>query len=225
MSSHDSRTEPPERRRDRNVGLRGPVPGDGTAVPTANWTQPLWRAQAYYHVSPWFYKARSEARPGRFDLPAPHGTCYWSASPDGAVREQATNVAARDRSIITEEAVASLLVWRADMPDALAGLADTTTPSLPYLTDEIATIVPYELPWRWAEEFHAVGRLGILYRGRFAREECVALFGSAGLEEVDSPAAVPAAALESLSPMFRAQLVSRPALADLARPTPQTLEQ
>lgn len=48
-------------------------------------------------------------------------------------------------------------------------------------------MVPYTLPWAWADAFDADGRHGVLYRARL--DDAAALFGPAGVPEV-APAAV-----------------------------------
>lgn len=109
--------------------------------------------------------------------------------------------------MLTVHALARLRVWRADIvPAARSGLADTTRASVPRLTGEIGTIVPYDLPWQWADEFARHGRSGVLYRGRFSLAESVALFGPAGTS-ADPPAAdhQPATAIvDQLLAPFRA---------------------
>lgn len=91
----------------------------------------------------------------------------------------------------------AITVWSGRV-SAAVNLADVTVASVPELTAEIATIDDYRLPWQWADALHGDGRGGIVYRGRFAQSECVALFGPASV-----PTAVPASTALRPSPPSR----------------------
>ena len=122
-------------------------------------------------------------------------------------------------------ALQRLAVWRADaVPAVRSKLADTTRASVPTLTAELATVVPYTLPWLWADAFAAAGRNGLLYRARFANDEAVALFGSSGVPE-DAPASDRGAAadhFDDLPPAFRVGVGTVGNLDDLPRgPAPR----
>jgi hypothetical protein len=115
---------------------------------------------------------------GRFDLAAPHGTCYLATDPIGALREASrggpvsnTWVAERELRTVTP-------------PDPTGRLAATTHQAAARygLTTELVTIVPYDLPRRWAQAFHRTGLAGIRHELRHdprARPTGVSLFGPA----------------------------------------------
>jgi hypothetical protein len=108
--------------------------------------------------------------------------------------------------VLTLTALTQLSVWCAeDVPEARSKLADVTRPSAPALTTELASVVPYTLPWAWADAFDADGRHGLLYVGRFAMNESVALFGSAGIPDGAPPARRTTAVehVDDLPPRFR----------------------
>jgi hypothetical protein len=201
-------------------GLRPPAPGQPAAVPTTSRRRPLYRVCRRQHTHPWWYSARDVGEPGRFDLPLPDGTCYWALSAATAILEVVTDPDQPDPPVITIAALEALNVWMAaDVPAARGRLADTTVTSVPGLTTELATIVPYDLPWAWADGFHAAGRRGILYRARFGMGDAVALFGPAGAPD-PAPAAVATHApshLAELPPAFLAGLGSVGTLDRLAR--------
>lgn len=204
-------------------GLRPPVPGDGAKVPTTGRRRPLWRACSATHPQPWWFSSRDQATdPGRFDLVRPGGTCYWALSAAGAVLEATADPDQLDPPVMTIHALAQLKVWRAgSVRMARSGLADTTRPSVPRLTGELGTIVPYDLPWQWADEFAHHERSGIVYRARFSLDESVALFGPSGIPP-DPPAADrgPATAIVAqLPPAFRAGIGTVGALDALPRAT------
>lgn len=191
----------------QRVGLRLPRQDDAGDVPSSSRRRPLWRACAARHAQPWWHATRTgNAAPGRFDLELPRGTAYWALSPSAAIIEATTDPDQEEPSVLSIDALQRLAVWRAeDVPGARSRLADTTRASVPTLTAELATVVPYTLPWAWADAFDADGRHGVLYRARFALDDAVALFGPAGVPEV-APAAVrgPASGhYDELPPGFR----------------------
>jgi hypothetical protein len=181
----------------QRVGLRPPRPGDARAVPTTGRRRPLWRACDRRRDQPWWYSTRTDnPDPGRFDLALPRGTCYWALSPATALVEKIADPDQEEAPVASVTALARLMVWRAEnVAPARSKLANTTVASVPTLTAELATIVPYALPWQWADAFDAAGRHGILYRARFALDESIALFGRNGAAE-HTPEAHPTAALE-----------------------------
>lgn len=208
----------------QRIGLRQPRPGDARAVPTTGRRRSLWRTLHRRHGHPWWFSTRtSNPDPGRFDLEHPRGTCYWALSAATALIEKITDPDQDDPPVVTVTALARLKVWKADrVRQARSGLADTTVASVPTLTGELATIVPFDPPWRWADAFDAAHRNGILYRARFASDESVALFGLAGAPD-DAPPAEPTLPLdhyETLPPGFRAAVGTVGALRDLDRAPP-----
>jgi hypothetical protein len=116
---------------------------------------------------------------GRFDLNPPYGTCYLATDPIGAIRE-----ATRGGPVST--------TWLADRelrtvgpPDPAGRLAATTHQAAARfgLTTELVTVVPYDLPRRWAQAFHHAGFAGIRHELRHdprARPTGISLFGPAG---------------------------------------------
>lgn len=105
----------------------------------------MWLASDRANAQPWFYSSSDTAAdPGRFDLPAPHGTCYWALTAIAAILEATADPDALDPPTIVVSDLDHLTVWEAaDVPAARTRrLADTTVASVPTLTGEIATIVP-----------------------------------------------------------------------------------
>lgn len=127
--------------------------------------------------NPWWFSSRGG---GRFDLPAPEGTCYLAIDELSALLEVlGKNLA----TTICSELLESRQMHRLAMP-VLVELAD-----LGHLgarrfgvTAEIHTLVPYALPQRWAQALRGVGYDGVRYHVRHdpGMGEGVALFGPAG---------------------------------------------
>lgn len=206
-------------------GLRPPRSGDAAAVPATSRRRPLWRASASAYDQPWFFSSRDTAvDPGRFDLESPHGTCYWAVSAAAAIIEFTADPDALDVPALVAADLDDVTVWVAENVPAARSprLADTTVASVPTLNGEIATTVPHDLPWQWADAFHADGRTGIVYRGRFASDDAVALFGRAGVPD-DAPAATRTAAtghIDELPPAFTAHISSVGSIADFQSAPP-----
>jgi hypothetical protein len=116
---------------------------------------------------------------GRFDLHPPQGTCYLAVDPIGALRE-----ATRGGPVSTTW-VADRVLRTVAPPDPTQCLAATTRQGAAGfgVTTELVTVVPYDLPRRWAAAFHHAGLAGIRHELRHdprARPSGVSLFGPAG---------------------------------------------
>lgn len=121
---------------------------------------------------------------GRFDLQAPEGTCYLATDAYAAIRE-ATRLGP-----VSSDWVTGREVRRAAPPDPHARLAATTRKAAGKhgTTTELVTLVPYDLPRRWAAAFRAHGFEGIRHQLRHdhrARPSGVSLFGTAGASTLD----------------------------------------
>jgi hypothetical protein len=109
-------------------------------------------------------------------------------TPAAAIIEATADPDQDERPVLTIGALSRLSVWRAvNVRQAQSKLADTTRASVPTLTTELGTVVPYTLSWAWADAFDAHGRNGVVYVARFAIDESVALFGPAGVPDKPWP--------------------------------------
>jgi hypothetical protein len=116
---------------------------------------------------------------GRFDLVPPTGTCYLATDAYAAVREASRS------GPVTPAWVGARELRRVAPPDPSARLAATTRQAAGRfgVTTELATVLPYGLPRRWAAAFRDHGFAGIRHQLRHdprARPSGVALFGAAG---------------------------------------------
>ena len=150
-------------------------PGDLTGFPTVAPPKRLVRVCRATQATWWF----SDDGSGRFDLAPPQGTCYLATDAYAAIRE-----ATRLGPVSTTWVQARELREVAP-PDPGARLAATTRQASGRygVTTELATVVPYDLPRRWAAAFRAHGFDGIRHQLRHdqrARPSGVALFGSTG---------------------------------------------
>lgn len=157
----------------------------------------------------WWFSADGS---GRFDLSPPEGTCYLATDAYAAIRE-ATRLGP----------VSTLWVQARELrevtpPTAGRRLAATTRQDAGRygVTTELVTVVPYDLPRRWAAAFRDHGFDGIRHQLRHdqrARPSGVALFGRAGAGDLDggqstalTTSAVEAAGVRLLAPPSSAAL-------------------
>lgn len=164
----------------QRVGLRAPREGDPAQLPRIHDDGPWHRCIDGRHAQPWWFSTRTDNNdPGRFDLPTPSGTCYLAGDPAAAIIERCAEPDADDPPPPTTRMLAGLRVWSGTLDDG-SQLADTTRASVPRLTAELATVVPFDLPHAWADAMALAGARGLLYTSRFASELALALFGLAG---------------------------------------------
>jgi hypothetical protein len=141
----------------------------------------LFRAHAH-GLGPWWFGNDGS---GRFDVPAPRGTCYVALDPLSALRERLGPVLGASQSVpesLLEEAVVS----RLRLP-AACEVADTQDRRAAEfgVTREIETTVPYAVPQAWARAFDEAGLGGVRYGPRFTPGDssAVALFGGEGTRD------------------------------------------
>lgn len=127
---------------------------------------------------PWRFSSRSSTSSGRFDLPVPDGTCYWSSHRYGAWLE-----AFRGAKLVDAADAAARRLWTATAP--LLRLADLLSPKayLYGVTAAISTQPDYTVPRLWAAALHADGFQGLV--GTCSHDTTstalnVAVFGTAG---------------------------------------------
>lgn len=124
---------------------------------------------------PWWFSSNGS---GRFDLRKPEGTCYLATDAFAALRE------ATRAGPVTPAWVAERVLHVLQPPDQAAQLAATTRAAAARfgLTKELVTILPYDLPQRWAAAFRRHGLAGVRHELRHdprARPSGVSLFGPA----------------------------------------------
>ncbi|WP_235681081.1 RES family NAD+ phosphorylase [Tomitella gaofuii] len=138
----------------------------------------VWRGHNR-HRGPWWFSSAG----GRFDLPAPHGTCYLAYDEQTAVRETIGDKLAAHQ-VITAEFAAGRVVSALRLPHPFSTADTCHTDAAGYgLTRELCTITPYDIPRKWAAAFREAGYGGIQYQTRFttgAGPNAAATFGTAG---------------------------------------------
>lgn len=149
-------------------------PNDLTGFPESTPPPRIVRLCRAVHPTWWFSNDGS----GRFDLSAPDGTCYFATDDYAAIRE-ATRLGPVSTAWLQERELREVAA-----PEGVTRLAATTRKAAGRygMTTELATVVPYDLPQRWATAFRAAGFDGIRHQLRHdqrARPSGIAIFGPA----------------------------------------------
>lgn len=143
----------------------------------------IWRAvdpRTQQPRDPWWSSSLPSTSPGRFDLPAPAGTCYLSDRRYGAWLEVFRGCGLVDRADVEPR---RLLVARP--AGALPRLADLRAAAArPYgVTADLTAGGAYDLSHRWARALHLAAFDGVSGTARHDpthRARTTALFGVAG---------------------------------------------
>jgi len=163
----------------------GAPPAELSRFPRARLTSDtvLYRAHTRGR-SPWWF---SSDLSGRFDLLAPHGTCYLATDVETALRERFGHELV-ELGVVSFEAAARTEVSALRVP-VTRWVANTCARAAASfgMTREISTASDYALTQAWASALYATGRqTGIRYQTRFttaAAANAAALFGDAGQQD------------------------------------------
>jgi hypothetical protein len=133
-------------------------------------------------LGPWWF---GNDGGGRFDLPAPRGTCYVALDPLSALRERLGPVLGAAQAVpasLLEASVVSRL--RLAAVREVADVQDVRAAAFG-VTREIESMVPYAVPQAWARAFDEAGSGGVKYGPRFTpgASSAVALFGEGGVAD------------------------------------------
>lgn len=133
------------------------------------------------HPRPWWFSSLPGGN-GRFDLPAPQGTCYLADDLDAALGEKLLR---RPKKVVPAERLRELFHAVVTVTRALE-LADLTAKRAAGwgVNAEIHASLDYDRPRAWAARLRATGAAGLCYAVRSdpaLRGRAAALFGGAGL--------------------------------------------
>lgn len=119
---------------------------------------------------------------GRFDLPAPHGTCYLATSRAAAIREL-IGPEFLGLGWVPSDLLAGRIVSRLRVATSTRVANVSVARAADYgVTSELTSTPDYALTQRWAQTFADAGFGGLRYGLRFTpgRARGLALFGPAG---------------------------------------------
>jgi hypothetical protein len=151
------------------------LPGDLAGFPATRAPARIHRVCQAIHGTWWFCSDGS----GRFDLAAPEGTCYFATDGWAAIRE------ASRLGPVTPHWVLARDLREVSVPRRYRRLAAATWKAAGRygVTAELGTLVPYDLPQRWAAAFRAHGFQGMRHMLRHdprSRATGVSLFDTEG---------------------------------------------
>jgi hypothetical protein len=118
---------------------------------------------------------------GRFDLPAPDGTCYLADTKEGAVRERVGWQHAHN-GWISGPSLVDRVVSKMRLPRPLTVADVSSAEALHYrVTGELADMEDYDITQEWAQVLRKHAFEGVSYKLRFTSSaQGLAMFGAAG---------------------------------------------
>lgn len=164
---------------DREALALGKPPSTLTGFP--RWTLTTKRTVYRAHgaaYGPWYF---SSAPGGRWNLPAPEGTCYLADSPGAALRERLGRRAVKQGATAAEVDASAVSELHVPRPHRLADLCSGRAVEFG-VTREIHVMTPYQLTQEWAVALRQTAVQGVRYDARFStgRDRAYALWGDAG---------------------------------------------
>jgi len=137
-----------------------------------------WRVVREGH-GPWWFGSTLN---GRFDLPLPNGTCYLASDDLGAILET-LGPELLPGGLAPESLLHGRFLRALRLPHNHRVANCLAQQAAKWVTAEISTLTPYEVPQAWAKAFHRIGFQGVRYAPRHStsrRTHLVAIFGPAG---------------------------------------------
>lgn len=133
----------------------------------------------------WYFAshATADVTEGRFDLTAPHGTCYLASTERGAVFE-CIGLEHADRGWVDSGLVRGRVLSALPLPHDVRAADATATRAADFrVTNELHAGNVYAITQAWAQVLHDAGFGGVHYEMRFSPGAArgLALFGAAGV--------------------------------------------
>lgn len=138
----------------------------------------------------WYYASlpADPADGGRFDLPAPEGTCYFADAPVVAAMERVGRFTAQGMPV-PADLVQDRVVTTVAAEELPASAADLLAPEAAHrfrVTGELFTMPDYSVPQAWAAAIRDAGHEALLYTPRFSPgSRAIAAFGPRGSQPRD----------------------------------------
>jgi hypothetical protein len=135
----------------------------------------------------WYFSSSPPEAPapesGRFDLPAPSGTCYLASTVEAAVREL-THPFYVKNGWVPAPLIRGRVVSELGLPQGCIAADVTNADAASFrVSAELTTMSDYAVTQAWARAFHAVGFGAVLAALRFSpgHDRGLALFGGSGV--------------------------------------------
>ena len=164
----------------------------------------------------WYFSSSPPEAPaaesGRFDLPAPSGTCYLASTAEAAVRELTHPFYVKNgwvpAPLITGRVVSALGLQQACIA---ADVSHADAASF-RVSAELTTMSSYAITEAWARAFDSVGFGAVIAALRFSpgQDRGLALFGDAGSPDPGWPVAAAPVPVVGLAQAMDMQVVDAP---------------
>lgn len=195
----------------RSTPAQAGPPLSTEGIPAGRVTVTQWfREHGYRSGAPdggcWYFATLpvDPATGGRFDVPAPDGTCYFANRPLFAALERVGRFTAQHKPV-PADLVGGRIVTKVDtssLPGTVANLVAKRAATHFGITGELFTMPDYSVPQAWADALHQAGHKALVYTPRFSPHgRAIAVFGPQG------PQPQPTASTQSLRDLLRAARV------------------
>lgn len=169
---------------------QGPPPGPVLRrVPTGKVPSHAWFREHQRRQGPdggcWYYATLPgdpSHESGRFDLPAPEGTCYFADTATVATMERVGRFTTKHKPVPGDFMAGRVVteIVAGHLPSAAANLTSRKVSAVG-VTGELFTMSDYSVPQQWALALRAIGHDGIHYNPRFSPGgRAIACFGKSG---------------------------------------------
>ena len=200
-----SGTPPPPPAPPRSAPAQAGPPTSLRGIPTTRLRAGRWYREHGHRPSSadggcWYY-APLPADPrtgGRFDVPAPAGTCYFADRPLTAALERVGRFTAQHRPVpadlLADRVVTTVDV--ADLPATAVHLLAERAATRFGVTGELFTMADCSVPQAWARAIHDHGHSALVCTPRFSPSaRAIAVFGAQGPAPTATTSAQPLAAV------------------------------
>lgn len=173
----------------RSAPAQQEPPADLNRVPTGRVKRTAWFREHQHRRSAdggcWYFASlpSDPTQPsGRFDLPAPEGTCYFGDSERAAAMERVGRFTTKHQPV-PADLIADRIVTKVNANLLPQEAANLTSPRAGVIgvTGELFTMWDYTIPQQWALTIRRFGHNALLYTPRFTPgAKAVASFGPTG---------------------------------------------
>lgn len=200
-----SRTPSPRPASPRSTPAQAGPPASLQGISTTRPAASSWYREHGYRASStdggcWYYAAlpADPSTGGRFDVPAPAGTCYFANRPLVAAMERVGRFTAQHKPVPTDLLTDRVVteVGATDLPATAVNLLAERAATLFGITGELFTTPDYSIPQAWAHAIHDQGHPALVHTPRFSPSgRAIAVFGSRGPQPAATTSVQPLAAV------------------------------
>jgi hypothetical protein len=179
-------TAPPKRSAPAQGGPPASLKGIPTSrVPGTHWYREHGHRPSAFDGGCWYYASlpADPATGGRFDVPAPDGTCYFANRSPVAALERIGRFTAQHKPVPADLVDGRVIstIEATSLPDRAVNLVGKRAATHFGVTGELFTMSDYAVPQAWADAIHQSGHSALVYTPRFSPQgRAIAAFGGQG---------------------------------------------